>query len=44
MVVKIVKDGVEYTMGYDPCHYVAIIEFYEKALQNKEIENYTVEL
>jgi hypothetical protein len=44
MVVKIVKNGETYTMGYDPCHYATIIEFYEKALIDGEIEAYTVDM
>jgi phosphoribosylformylglycinamidine (FGAM) synthase PurS component len=44
MGVTIIKNGVEYTMGYDPCHYEGVKEFYEEALANGEIESYTIDI
>ena len=43
MGVTVIKDGVEYTMGYDPCHYEGVKDFYDKALAAGEIEFYRIE-
>jgi len=44
MSVSVIKDGVTYNMGYDPCHYEGVKEFYEEALRNGEIESYVIEM
>ncbi len=44
MSVTVIKGGTTYTMGYDPCHYDGLVEFYAKALKDGEIESFTIEL
>lgn len=44
MGVTVVKNGVEYRMGYDPCHYVGVKAFYDEAVANGEIESYEIVL
>lgn len=42
MQVQVEKDGVFYNYGYDPEHLDSVVEFYEKAYQNFEIESYII--
>jgi hypothetical protein len=44
MSVTVIKGGETYIMGYDPCHYEGVKDFYEEALRNGEIESYIIEL
>jgi hypothetical protein len=44
MSVTIVKGGETYIMGYDPCHYEGVRDYYHEALINGEIESYIIEM
>jgi hypothetical protein len=44
MQVTIIKGGETYTMGYDPCHFEGVKDFYQDALVNGEIESYDIVL
>jgi hypothetical protein len=42
MQVQVEKDGEFIIYSYDPEHWDSVVEFYEKAYQNCEIESYWV--
>lgn len=44
MGVSVIKDGVTYNMGYDPCHYEGVKAFYEEALANGEIDSFSIDI
>jgi hypothetical protein len=44
MLVTVTVGEDIYTMGYDPCHYEGVRDYYHEALLNGEIESYAIEL
>jgi hypothetical protein len=44
MQVKVTKGESVITYGYDPSHYAGVVAFYSQALEDGEIQDYSIEM